>query len=129
MLGQLGAALAVARAAGIGPGLQVDEPGSEIHHGGRPDDLVEPLVDAGNDRAGQGHPGPQAYLAVGEGGDLEGMIHAAGPGSVNPGRLGHVGGGLHEALGQAGLLGLRAPGLALLEAKHPATGKPKPDER
>jgi hypothetical protein len=57
------------------------------------------------------------------------MIHAAGAGTVDPGRLGHIGRGLHEALRQAGLFGFRAPRLALFEAKHPATGKPKPDER
>ena len=32
------------------------------------------------------------------------MIHAAGAGPVDPGRLGHIGGGLHEALGQAALV-------------------------
>ena len=67
--------------------------------------------------------------AVVEGRDLERVIHAADAGTVDLRAQGHIGGGLHETLRQAGLLGLRTPRLALLETKQPATGEPKPDER
>ena len=55
------------------------------------------------------------------------MPQAPGPSIF--GGAGHIGGGLHQSLRQAGLFGLRAPGLALLETKQPATGEPQPDKR
>jgi hypothetical protein len=57
------------------------------------------------------------------------MIHAADARPVDLGGESHIGGGLDEPLGKAGLLGLRTPRLTLLEPKQPATGDPKPDER
>ena len=107
VLGEPGAALVVARPAGIGAGLARRRPARRNRGGRRLHHLVEPGFDARDDRAGESHRRGEADAAVGEGRDLERVVHAAGAGPVDRRHPRHIGGGLHELARQAGLLGLR----------------------
>ena len=128
MLRQPRAALAVARAAGIGAGSHLDDRGAEIERGRRLHHLGEPGIDRRDDRAGERHRGGEPDAALGEGRDLERVVHAAGAGALDRRHPRHVGGRLHELARQAGLLGLVAPRLALLGAEQPAAREPDADE-
>ncbi|CAD5295535.1 hypothetical protein BOS5A_230291 [Bosea sp. EC-HK365B] len=130
MLGGAARAGAVVHgAAGIGAGADLDHLRAEHIHRCRLHHLGEPFVGGGNHRAGQGRIAGQRDAAIGEGRDLERLLHAAGAGAID--RLAaqaDIGGELHLARGQALGFSLVTPGRALRLLELAAAGKAGADD-